>query len=236
MGSSDPGEPRTILLIDDDQELAELMDDYFAPRGLALDAVADGLKGLRRALEGRHDLVLLDVMLPGLDGFEVLRQLRRQSAIPVIMLTARTSSSDRVHGLETGADDYLPKPFGPEELVARIRAVLRRAAVTPPRPELLDLGELQLDPARREVRHHGRAVELTALEFDLLETLARAAGRTVSREQLTAALYHRKVVAFDRSLDVHVSHVRKKLGPVGDRIRTVRGVGYLLAPDPASPS
>jgi two-component system, OmpR family, response regulator CpxR len=223
----------SVLLVDDDAELCELMQEFFARRGIRLDTVQDGRRGLSRALAGGHDLLLLDVMMPGLDGFELLRLVRRQSQVPVIMLTARTAQMDRVAGLDAGADDYLPKPFGPEELLARIRAVLRRAGSTPsPRPESLEIGGVRIDPAAREAWADGRKVDTTSIEFDLLELLIRSAGRIISRNELMAALYQRPASPFDRALDVHISHVRKKLGDRGDLICTVRGSGYLFRASP----
>ena len=225
----------SILLVDDDVELCELIREFLARREVRLEAVHDGRRGLARALGGKHDLVLLDVMLPGLDGVEVLRQVRRRSPVPIIMLTARAAPADRVAGLDAGADDYLPKPFGPEELLARIRAVLRRAGRAPAAgAEALEVGGVRLVPGTREVSRDGRAVELTTLEFDLLEVLIRSAGRVVTRAALTAALYRRPPSPFDRALDVHVSHIRKKLGPRGELICTVRGEGYLFRTGPAA--
>jgi two-component system response regulator CpxR len=218
----------TILLIDDDVELCELMRRYFVRRGVDLEVAHDGRRGLARALAGGHDLVLLDVMMPGIDGFEVLRQVRRQSQIPIIMLTARTAESDRINGLDAGADDYLPKPFGPDELLARIRAVLRRLSRLPQTADAIEMGAIKLLPAAREVLCEGSSLALTTVEYDLLEYLIRAAGRIVSRSELTSVLYHRQASRFDRALDMHVSNLRKKLGPLGHLIRTVRGVGYLF--------
>ena len=223
----------SVLLVDDDAELCELMQEFFARRGIRLDAVNDGRRGLSRALAGGHDLLLLDVMMPGLDGFELLRLVRRQSRVPVIMLTARTAQVDRVAGLDAGADDYLPKPFGPEELLARIRAVLRRAGGPPStRPDPLEVGGVRIDPGSREAWSDGRKVDITSIEFDLLELLLRSAGRIISRNELMAALYQRPASPFDRALDVHVSHLRKKLEGRGDRICTVRGAGYLFRAGP----
>ena len=222
----------SVLLVDDDVELCELMREFFAARGIGLEAVHDGPRGLTRATAGVHDLLLLDVMLPGFDGFELLRRIRKQSQAPVIMLTARTAQEDRVAGLDAGADDYLPKPFGPEELLARIRAVLRRAGRVAQPSEVIEVDGLRILPGAREVQRDGVAVALTTAEFDVLEHLARAAGRIVSRDELTAVLYRRKASPFDRGLDMHVSNLRKKLGRDGARIRTVRGVGYLFGPIP----
>jgi two-component system response regulator CpxR len=218
----------TLLLVDDDVELCELMREFFSRHGIRLKAAHDGSGGLARALDGGYDLLLLDVMLPGLDGFELLRLVRRQSQVPVIMLTARTAQADRVAGLNAGADDYLPKPFGPEELLARIRAVLRRAGQAPRAAEVLEAGGVKLFPSAREALCAGAAVALTTVEYDLLEYLICAAGRIVSRDELTVALFQRRASPFDRAVDVHVSHLRKKLGPQGALIRAVRGVGYLF--------
>jgi two-component system response regulator CpxR len=230
-GTVGQAEPISVLLIDDDVELCDLMREFFAGQGIRLEDAHDGRRGLARALGGRHDLLLLDVMMPGLDGFEVLRQVRRQSQVPVIMLTARTAQKDRIAGLDAGADDYLPKPFGPHELLARIRAVLRRAGRMGKLPETIEVGGIQVVPSAREVVCGGEPVALTTIEFDVLEFLMRAAGRIVSRDELTAALYRRRASPFDRALDVHISNLRKKLGPRGALIRTVRGVGYLFRLD-----
>jgi two-component system response regulator CpxR len=218
----------SVLLIDDDVELCALMREYFGEHGMLLESVHDGRRGLRRALSGGHDIVLLDIMMPELDGLEVLRQLRRQSSASVIMLTARNAPADRVAGLEAGADDYLPKPFGPDELLARIRAVLRRSGRLSAPAGTIEASGVRLHPARRDVEVENSLVEMTSTEFDVLEVLVRSAGRVVSRRELTAVLYQRPASPFDRVLDVHVSHLRKKLGSRGDLIRTVRGVGYLF--------
>jgi two-component system response regulator CpxR len=217
----------SILLVDDDIELCELLQEFFSRRNVRLETANDGRRGLARALSGGHDLLLLDVMMPGLDGFELLRLIRRQSQVPVIMLTARTTQADRVAGLDAGADDYLPKPFGTEELMARIRAVLRRAARAPKEAEVLEAGGIRLIPSAREVLADGMPVAVTTVEYDILEFLVYAAGRVVSRDELTAALYQRRATKFDRTLDMHICNLRKKLGDHGDLIRTVRGVGYL---------
>jgi len=193
---------------------------------------------MQRASNGSYLLIVLDVMLPGMSGFDVLRRLRATSRIPVLLLTARGEDVDRIVGLEIGADDYLPKPFNPRELVARIRAILRRSGADPkgigaPRPpDILRVGDIELDPATRTVRHGGEPVDLTSVEFNLLEVLLREAGRVVTREQLVSAVLSRKFSPFDRSIDMHVSKVRKKLGDVNgeeEHIKTVRGVGYILA-------
>jgi two-component system response regulator CpxR len=222
---------KSILLVEDDLELCLLMKDYFSQQGFRIDAVHDGQTGLARSLEGDFDLILLDVMLPILDGFELLRQLRKRSATPVIMLTARTAQTDRVAGLNAGADDYLPKPFGPEELLARIRAVLRRAGrPEAPEAQVFEAGGVRIDANTRQVWFLDHDLEITSIEFDILEILVRSAGRTVSRDELTAALYQRRSTPYERSLDVHISHLRKKLEGAGrSPIRTIRGVGYLFA-------
>jgi two-component system response regulator CpxR len=224
---------QAILLVDDDAELGSLMAEFFAQHGFDLTAEQDSRRGLAKALEGGYDLVLLDVMMPGLDGFEVLHQLRRRSQAPVIMLTARTAQADRVAGLEAGADDYLPKPFGPEELLARIRAVLRRSGQSAlAQPEQVEIHGIRLNPATREVWRGPARVEVTSAEFDVLDVLMRSAGRVVSRDRLAAALYQREATPFERSVDVHVSHLRKKLERKDrELIRTVRGVGYLFCPE-----
>jgi two-component system response regulator CpxR len=228
---------RSILLIDDDTELCSLISDFLSPQGFRLEAAHDGRQGLARALEGDFDLIILDVMLPVLSGFELLRTIRKRSPIPVIMLTARTAQEDRVTGLNAGADDYLPKPFGPEELLARIRAVLRRVGKAEmAEPQTISTGGVELNPQTREVLRKGESVEITSTEFDILEILMRSAGRTVSRDELSVILYQRESKPYERSLDVHVSHLRKKLeGAEGPRIVTVRGVGYLFAPRVTQP-
>jgi two-component system response regulator CpxR len=186
-----------------------------------------GPEGVEAALRESWDLVLLDVMLPGLDGFEVLKKIRESSQVPVLMLTGRGEKPNRIRGLEGGADDYLPKPFDPQELLARVRAVLRRAK--PPArnvAEGVEANGVKLDPKARSVSAEGQTVELTTIEFDILEMLLRAAGRVVSRDEISRRLYNRDAGPFDRSIDVHISHVRRKLGGTRERIRTVRGSGY----------
>lgn len=213
-----------ILVVDDDVELAGLLKEYFEREGFTVEFAHDGRSGLARALDGSPDLVVLDVMLPGLDGFEVLRRVRAHSRIPVIMLTARGEDIDRIVGLELGADDYLPKPFNPRELTARIRAIFRRlqpkAGTT-----RVEVNGVTLDPGSREAFADGKPIELTTVEFDILEHLMRSAGRVVSRDALMEALYNRKATAFDRSMDMHISHIRRKFGE-RPLIKTVRGVGY----------
>ena len=222
-----------ILVIDDDVELCSLVSEYLRPEGFQVECVHEGRSGLTRATSGDHLLVVLDVMLPGLNGFDVLRRVRDSSRVPVLLLTARGEDVDRIVGLEIGADDYLPKPFNPRELVARIRAILRRSRKGGEQevPDVIRVGDVELDPATRSVRHHGRPVELTSVEFGLLQVLLREAGRVVTREALVDEVLGRKFSPFDRSIDMHVSKVRKKLGDSDseDHIKTVRGAGYIFA-------
>jgi DNA-binding response OmpR family regulator len=223
-----------ILVIDDDVELCHLVSEYLEAEGFAIECVHDGESGLKKATAGEYLLVVLDVMLPGINGFEVLRRIRATSRQPVLLLTARGEDVDRIVGLEIGADDYLPKPFNPRELVARIRAILRRTHAEgglPSAPEVVRVGEVELDPATRTVRLDGKPVDLTSVEFNLLEVLLREAGRVVPRERLVNAVLSRKFSPFDRSIDMHVSKVRKKLGDTDsdEHIKTVRGVGYIFA-------
>jgi two-component system response regulator CpxR len=216
-----------LLVIDDDAELCSLLGEFLRREGHQAEFEQNGARGLERALAGEFALVVLDVMLPGLDGFEILRRLRAQSRVPVLMLTARAEDVDRIIGLELGADDYLPKPFNPRELAARIRAILRRAEPRPAaKPERIEVNRVTLDTGTREVTSDGRRVELTTFEFDILELLMRAAGRVLSRDALMESLYNRKATPFDRSIDMHVSHLRKKLDPGRELIKTIRGVGY----------
>ena len=222
-----------ILIVDDDAELCRLLDEYLRGQGFEVEAASTGPEGLEKALGPEVDLVVLDVMLPGLDGLEVLRRLRAKSRVPVLMLTARGEDVDRIVGLEIGADDYLPKPFNPRELVARIRAVLRRGEA-PAHPQgRVRVQDVELDPGSRTVTRNGTPIELTTIEFDILGQLMRAAGRVLSRDQLMDALYDRPASPFDRSIDMHISHLRRKLEApqFGDRplIKTIRGVGYVFA-------
>jgi DNA-binding response OmpR family regulator len=222
------------LLIEDDARLAALVREYLAGQEIDVSVAGDGERGLQALKREAFDVVLLDLMLPGLDGLEVCRRIRARpewARLPLIMLTARGDDVDRVVGLELGADDYLPKPFNPRELLARIRALLRRAAPAPAGGERLRLGELEIDFGAREVAVRGARQSLTHYEFELLACLARAAGRVLSREQLLDALRGEELDAFDRSIDVHVSRLRAKLerDPREPRyIKTVRGVGYML--------
>jgi two-component system, OmpR family, response regulator CpxR len=221
-----------ILIVDDDAELCELIGEYLSREGFEVEAVHNGDKGLERALSGEHALLVLDLMLPGMAGLDVLRRLRGESRTPVLILTARGEDVDRIVGLEIGADDYLPKPFNPRELVARIRAILRRSQAAPAAAVApVTVGDVELDPGSRTVTREGKRLELTAVEFSLLEALMRSAGQVVTREYLAQTVLGRRFMAYDRSIDMHVSKLRKKLGPTtageGERIKTVRGVGYI---------
>lgn len=219
-----------VLLIDDDHRLAELLTEYLGPQGVTLSHAAGGQAGLGQLAAGGWDAVLLDVMMPGLDGLAVLRQLRAQAPrLPVIMLTARGDESDRVVGLELGADDYVAKPFSPRELLARLRAVVRRASPEAMAERLTAAG-ITVDVAGREAWVDGAPLELTALELDLLIALVRRAGRVVPRAVLYALAGRGDVAVGERAVDVHVSRLRKKLGDAAAaRVKTVRGVGYTLA-------
>lgn len=231
-----------VLMVDDDTELCEMVTEYLALEGFAVTAVHDGPSGIEQARSGAFALVLLDVMLPGLNGFEVLRRLRAMEAgsasVPVLMLTARGNAVDRIVGLEVGADDYLPKPFDERELVARMRAILRRTAPadanntagTTPARATLKLEDVTLDLGARVATCNNTTVPLTAVEFDLLTMLLRASGQVVSREQIMQDILDRKLMSFDRSVDTHISRLRRKLGPHAhgeDRIKTIRGIGYI---------
>ena len=222
-----------ILVVDDDAELCELVAEYLIPEGFQVDSVYDGVQGVDRSLSGEYSLVILDVMLPGIQGFEVLRQIRAKSRLPIIMLTARGEDVDRIVGLEIGADDYLPKPFNPRELVARIQAVLRRSMQTsPPISDRVILGDVELEVRARTVRRGSNVVDLTSLEFDILAAFLRKPGQVITREELVKSVLGRDFVPVDRSIDVHISNLRKKLGPApdgGNRIRNVRSVGYIYA-------
>jgi two-component system response regulator CpxR len=214
-----------LLVVDDDTELCSLLGEFLTREGFTVDFEHDGRRGLERALKMEHDLVVLDVMMPGMDGFEVLRRLRQNSRVPVLMLTARGEDVDRIVGLELGADDYLSKPFNPRELAARIRAILRRIEGKPAGGRI-EVNGVLLDPGTREVLCDNQPVTTTTLEFDILEVLMRQAGRVVSRDTLMESMYNRKATPFDRSIDMHVSHLRKKLDSGRERIKTIRGVGY----------
>ena len=226
-----------VLVVDDDVELCQLISQYLEQEGLVVEVVHTGQGGVERALSGEHAIVVLDVMLPGIKGFEVLRCVRAQSRVPVLMLTAKGDEQDRILGLEMGADDYLPKPFNPRELSARIDAILRRSRNDPTetRPagtELIVVEDIVLDKGRRMVRRAGEELNLTTVEFDLLEEFLRSAGHILSREEIVRSVLRREFSAFDRSIDTHVGNLRKKLGPTPDgleRIKGVRGIGYLYS-------
>jgi two-component system response regulator CpxR len=220
-----------ILIVDDDEELAGLLSELLTREGFRVDMQHDGVKGLNTALGGGYDLMVLDVMLPGMDGFEILRRVRRESRLPVLMLTARGEDEDRIIGLELGAGDYLPKPFNTRELVARVRAIMRRLEERRP-GQKFEVNGISIDPGTRDVTRNGQPVEVTTFEFDILETLMRAAGRVVSRDDLMEELYGRKATPFDRSVDMHISHLRKKLESDKPLIKTVRGVGYQFVRSP----
>jgi two-component system, OmpR family, response regulator CpxR len=225
---------RHLLVVDDDIELCQLLSEYLVPEGYDVESVHSGIEGVERALSGEHALVVLDVMLPDVRGFEVLRRLRARSRMPVLMLTARGNEQDRILGLEMGADDYLPKPFNPRELCARIEAILRRSgedhsALDTRSAADLAVDDVTMNKASRVVRRAGETLDLTTVEFDLLEALLRAAGRVIPRDELVRTVLNRPFSPFDRSIDTHVSNLRRKLGPAPDgleRIKSVRGIGY----------
>jgi DNA-binding response OmpR family regulator len=221
---------QTLLIADDDIELCDLLQEYFRQEGFAVQSVHDGRSALSRAQQPGIDVMVLDVMMPEMNGIDVLRQLRHDSDLPVIMLTARGDDLDRILGLELGADDYLPKPCNPRELLARIRAVLRRSGA-PSNPGALAVDDLKLYPASRQLKCKGEAVDLTSTEFSVLQLLMQKAGGVVAKRDLYLAALGREPVRFDRSIDMHVSNLRRKLGNSSDghdRIETVRGLGYLL--------
>jgi two-component system response regulator CpxR len=222
----------SLLLVDDDHELTEVMTEYLGLKGFKVEVALDGAAALQRLAAGRFDIIILDVMMPAFSGFDVLERIRQDHATPVIMLTARGSDIDRIHGLELGADDYMPKPFSPGELAARIRAVLRRTSSSPDTPDKpLAIGSLHIHPRGFEARLNGEALRLTGTEFRLLEALMRTVGQIQSREQLAEKVLGRKLSAYDRSLDTHVSNLRRKLARDGGRhvdIRSMRGLGYVL--------
>lgn len=224
----------TILLIEDDLRLAQLTAEYLERHGLIVTRAADGEQGLQEALRYRYDLILLDIMLPGRSGLDVCRELRTRSDVPIIVLTARGEEADRVLGLELGADDYLVKPFSPRELLARIQALLRRVRgqVGPSSGRVLQIGGLTIDPGGYRATLEGRDLQLTSYEFSLLRALAENAGRVLSRERLMDLGMGNAEESFDRSIDVHVSRLRQKLGDDSKHprwIKTVRGAGYLFS-------
>lgn len=221
------------MIVDDDEELCELVSEYLSVEGFETECVHDGESGLEAAVSGPYDLAILDVMLPKMNGFEVLRQLREKSKLPVLMLTARGDDMERIVGLEIGADDYLAKPFNPRELVARLRAILRRIHPDDEESsagEKIKVDDLELSPTSRSAKIAGDDLTLTSVEFDLLAALLHEAGKIVRKEDLSETVLDRRLSPFDRSLDMHISNLRKKLGarPDGsERIKTVRSVGYI---------
>jgi two-component system OmpR family response regulator len=222
-----------VLLVEDDTRLAQLTSRYLETHGLLVTVAADGIEGQAEALRRQYDCIVLDLMLPGRDGIEVCRQLRGRIDVPILMVTARGEESDRVLGLEVGADDYVTKPFSPRELLARIRANVRRnRGQVGPQQQTIQVGSLVLDPAKMEVKLEGRTIELTAYEFAILRALATNAGKVLSREHLLDLAKGSADLSFDRSIDVHVSRLRAKLGDDSRSpklLKTVRGAGYMLA-------
>jgi DNA-binding response OmpR family regulator len=223
-----------VLLVDDDERLAEMLGSYLRSRGFVVEHRGDGTSGLHAAAATPYDVLVLDVMLPDLDGFEVLKRLRKRSDLPVLMLTARGEDTDRIVGLELGADDYLPKPFNPRELLARIHAILRRGrAAEPASSDVLRFGSLEIDRGAREARVDGKPCVLTSHQFELLRVLAERAGRVQTRDQLMQAVRGEDLEEFDRSIDVHISRIRAAIEDDPRhprRIRTIRAVGYVFAP------
>ena len=228
-----------ILIVDDDSELTGLLEELLQPEGYVIDTLGTGQGAAERAVTGGYGLVILDVMLPELNGFEILKLIRRTSSVPVILLTARGDDVDRIVGLEIGADDYLPKPFNPRELVARMRAVLRRSqSRNDGDATTLTVDDVVLDAGARGVWRDGAAVELTTVEFDILRVLLSLAGQVVGREELSERVLGRPFDPLDRSVDMHISKLRRKLGEGAggeERIKTVRGVGYIYALQPGRP-
>ncbi len=222
-----------LLIIDDDQILSEMLSEYLSEEGFATDCVHDGLEGLNQAKSGDYDLVILDVMLPTLNGFEILKRLRKDSSVPVLMLTARGDDVDRIVGLEIGADDYLPKPFNTRELVARIRSILRRTDNKSLSKEAAwSLGNLKIDIQNWQASYNNQEFELTSAEFRIIDKLFKQNGNPVSREELTEYALGRAMNDFDRSIDTHVSNLRKKLTDLNIneiQVKSVRGIGYALA-------
>ncbi len=215
------------LIIDDDTEFCELLKEYLAGEGFDVIAVHDGLTGSEKALEPSIDIVVLDVMLPKLNGFEALKRIKQSSTVPVLMLTAKGEEVDQVVGLEIGADDYLPKPCSPRLLVARLRAILRRGVERTPQEERYVADDIMIYHDERKVLQKGVALELTQSEYNILLCLVKNQGRVVTKEELCEQGLNRKIEAFDRSIDMHISHVRNKIGL--SRIKTVRGIGYMLS-------
>ena len=222
-----------ILIVDDDHELSDMLGQYLGAEGFSVARAFDGDSGAEQALGDHYDAIVLDVMMPGLDGFEVLRRIRARSSVPVLMLTAKGDDIDRIVGLEIGADDYLPKPFNPRELLARLRAILRRAGAQAVQTadDILRLGPLELHPASRSAMAAGKTPDLTGTEFSLPQSLLNHAGQLVSKDQLSQQALGRSPEKYDRSIDMHMSNLRKKLAEhrLGAMIITVRGQGYQLS-------
>jgi two-component system response regulator CpxR len=226
-----------VLVVDDDRDLCHLLREHLQPEGLTVSAVHNGVQGTKAGIEGGYELIVLDVMLPDKKGFDVLRDIRARVKTPVLMLTAKGDEFDRVLGLQLGADDYLPKPFSPRELIARIAAILRRSgwqsqSDSASRPPIIRSGDIELDLASRTAMRAGEILRLTSTELDLLTTFAESPGQVLTRDVLVEKVLDRKFSPFDRSIDLHISNLRKKLGPQSDgteRIRSVRGYGYLYA-------
>lgn len=230
--NDDPANAR-ILLIDDDRQLGEMLSDLLASDGLALSACLSGEDGLKKLKHQQFDILILDVMLPGINGLDVLRQLRIDNDIPVIMLTARGDDVDRIIGLEIGADDYLPKPFNPRELSARIKALLRRTVAGGGDKQMLQVGNIALDVRTRTVSVNNQSLRLTGTEFEILRALLEQAGDVVSKESLSERALGRRLLPYDRSIDTHISNLRGKLDQSGAATATIqnqRGIGYLLIP------
>jgi two-component system alkaline phosphatase synthesis response regulator PhoP len=224
---------KTILVVDDELKIVEICRDYLAAAGFTVITTGDGLTGLALARKERPDLIVLDGMMPGMDGLDVVRELRRESQTPIIMLTARVEESDKLVGLELGADDYLTKPFSPRELVARVRTVLRRAAGASAQAEVIRAGDLTLDRARYLATFPGREVQLTPTEFEILAALASQPGRIFSRAQLLAVARGVTFESYERAIDSHIRNLRRKIEPGAEPqyIITVHGVGYKFAED-----
>jgi DNA-binding response OmpR family regulator len=222
-----PG-PLSLLLVDDDREFCSMMQEFFTGAGHTLEVAHNGRDGLARVADRLYHLLMLDWMMPIIDGMTVLQQIRKKTDVPVIMLTARVEQKDRIQGLNAGADDYVAKPFDADELLARVYAVLRRTQNQKRGDTVTSVGNLQLNSATREVRLQGQPLELTSIEFEILELLARSAGRVVSRDEITMLIFGRESTPYDRFLDVHISHLRKKLQCDKNLIRAIRGAGYIF--------
>lgn len=225
--------PRTILMIDDDKALTDLLSEYLSYEGFQLEARHDGISGLAAAKDSKYSLILLDVMMPGLNGFELLKALGGKHTTPILMLTAKGDETDKVLGLELGADDYLAKPFQHRELLARINAILRRIDIVQQQQNThsnYHINHVQLNPATHEVYCHGELIELTGTEYQLLTLLLENAGTIISKELISEQVMHRKLSPFDRSIDMHVSNIRRKFScfAQNEKIKTIRGAGYIF--------